>query len=188
MSLEFISKAFNWGFRNDKMFVEIECPKEKKEAVQQFVTSLTDKEYDVTVKQHRERKSLDANAYSWVLLGELSKVIGRSDKDIYKDLIQNIGGNSYIVPVKDELIENWIHLWENEPKTKIGWTSKELGKCKNTPGYTNMINYYGSSMYDTAQMSRLIDLVVQECQEQNIDTRTPQQIEELKQKWEESKK
>ena len=43
--------------------------------------------------------------------------------------------------------------------------------------------YYGSSTYDSAQMSRLIDLVVQECQAQGIETKTPEELALLKEDW-----
>ena len=45
------------------------------------------------------------------------------------------------------------------------------------------ILYYGSSCYYTKQMSRLIDLVVEDCKEQGIDTATPEEIALLKEEW-----
>ena len=41
----------------------------------------------------------------------------------------------------------------------------------------------GSSEYDTGEMSRFIDGVISECKELGIQTMTPDEIEELKQKW-----
>jgi hypothetical protein len=40
-----------------------------------------------------------------------------------------------------------------------------------------------SRFYDTRQMSILIDGVVAECKEQGIETMTPAEIDELKQRW-----
>ncbi len=50
-------------------------------------------------------------------------------------------------------------------------------------GYVNVRSYYGSSQYDTAQMSRLIDLIVQECRQQGIETATPQELARYKEEW-----
>ena len=50
-------------------------------------------------------------------------------------------------------------------------------------GCVNVVLYYGSSTYDSAQMSRLIDLVVQECQAQGIETKTPEELALLKEDW-----
>ena len=50
-------------------------------------------------------------------------------------------------------------------------------------GCKNVTLYYGSSTYDTRQMSRLIDLVVQDCKEQGIETMTPFELDALKERW-----
>ena len=57
-----------------------------------------------------------------------------------------------------------------------------LGPSK-LPGYTNICAYYGSSTYDTVQMSRLIDLIVQECRQQDIETLTPLELARMKEEW-----
>ena len=51
------------------------------------------------------------------------------------------------------------------------------------PGCVNVILYYGSSTYDTAQMSRLINLAVQDCKEQGIETMTPQELAAMMEGW-----
>ena len=43
--------------------------------------------------------------------------------------------------------------------------------------------YYGSSTFDTKQMSRLIDNIVQDCKAVGIETLTPQQLDALKEGW-----
>jgi low affinity Fe/Cu permease len=47
------------------------------------------------------------------------------------------------------------------------------------PGCTVVILYYGSSSYDTAQMSALIDSLVQDAQALGIETRSPNEIQAL---------
>lgn len=42
------------------------------------------KTYDVTIKPHRERRSLDANAYCWVLLDKLAEVLQVKKEDLYR--------------------------------------------------------------------------------------------------------
>ena len=60
---------------------------------------------------------------------------------------------------------------------------EDLGPCRNIKGYHNIRSYISSSDYDTAQMSRLIDLVVEDCRENGIETMTPQQLDALKSRW-----
>lgn len=46
-----------------------------------------------------------------------------------------------------------------------------------------MVLYYGSSTFDTKQMARLIDNIVQDCKALGIETLTPQQLDALKEEW-----
>ena len=55
------------------------------------------KKYEV--KEYKEKRSLDANAYAWVLLGKLQDRLHISKEDIYRDLIRNIGSYE-VVPIK----------------------------------------------------------------------------------------
>lgn len=136
------------------------------------------KEYTLIIKEYREKRSLDANAYFWVLLDKLAEKCKLPKIDLYRELIKNIGGNNQVVCVPEKAVEKLIKGWEHNG---IGWTAEvttsKLENCK------NVILYYGSSTYDTAQMSRLIDLVVQECKQQEIETMTPQELERLCIEW-----
>lgn len=136
------------------------------------------KTYDLTIKPHRERRSLDANAYFWVLLDRLAEKVNLPKTDIYRQYIKEIGGNSETVCVvgkaADKLCEGWSH-------NGIGWQTDRLPS--KLEGCVNVILYYGSSTYDTRQMSRLIDMVVADCKDQGIDTLTPDELDRLKDRW-----
>lgn len=64
----------------------------------------------------------------------------------------------------------------------LGWVSDVFPS--KIPGCNNVILYAGSSTYNTEQMSRLIDLIVEECKAQGIETRPPEEIEAMMQYWE----
>ena len=73
-------------------------------------------------------------------------------------------------------------------KLRSGWEHNGLGWLTDTmpsklPGCTNVVLYYGSSTYDTAQMSRLIDLIVQDCREQGIETLPPDKLAGMMEEW-----
>jgi hypothetical protein len=135
--------------------------------------------YTATIKEARKKRSLDANAYFWALCDKLAAVLGIQKVEIYRDLIRNIGGNCEAMPLRNDTVEKFREVWEARG---AGWVTEELGPSK-LPGYTNIIAYYGSSTYNTAQMSRLIDLVVQECQQQGINTLTERELSLLKENW-----
>ncbi len=144
-----------------------------------IIDSLDDeKTYDLTIKEHRNKRSLDANAYFWVLCDKLAEKLNIAKVDIYRDLIKNIGGNNQIVCVPEKAVDKLISGWEHNG---IGWLTETT--TSKLDGCVNVILYYGSSTYDTAQMSRLINLVVQECKQQEIETLTPQELERLCIEW-----
>lgn len=50
-----------------------------------------EKEYTVTIKQRRKKRSLDANAYMWVLLGKLAEKLRTSSDELYIWFIRQYG-------------------------------------------------------------------------------------------------
>lgn len=144
-----------------------------------IVDDLKDKDkLTIEVKPFRERRSLDANAYAWVLMDRLAEKLGESKVAIYREYVKHIGGNSEVVCVKNTALERLREGWS---KNGIGWITDTLPS--KIEGCTNVILYYGSSTYDTAQMSRLLDLIIQDCKEQGIPYETPDEIARLKALW-----
>lgn len=66
---------------------------------------------DIEAKKHRNRRSLDANAYCWTLLGKLSEKMNIKAVDIYKMEIKDIGVYE-VLPIKDAAIEKFIQAWQ----------------------------------------------------------------------------
>lgn len=145
------------------------------------VESVQDISRDITVeiKVKRKGRSLDANAYLWVLIGKLGEKLYKPDSEIYREYIKD-NGVFQIIPIRKDAIDRWIQIWKSKG---TGWVCEDLGACKNTPGYHNIKCYYGSSTYNSKEMSRLIDAVVADCKEQGIETLTPSELIRLKQEW-----
>lgn len=138
-----------------------------------------EKEYNVEIKQYRKKRSLDANAYMWTLCDKISQVVPETTKeDVYRDAIHHVGVFETF-PLKDDAVERWIERWQTNG---TGWISEVLHKAK-TPGYTIVISYYGSSTYNTKEMSRLIDNVVMTAKDCGVETMTPDEIERMKAAW-----
>lgn len=135
----------------------------------------------IEIKPFRKKRSLDANAYFWTLADKLAEKIGILKIDIYREYIRNIGGNSELVCVRNDAVKKLRESWEGRG---LGWCTETVkSKLK---GCTNVILYYGSSTYDTAQMKRLLDMVIQDCTDQGIPTETPDKIEKRLSLWGES--
>lgn len=137
-----------------------------------FTANMKPKKYAVEIKEYRPRRSNDANAYLWTLIGKLSAVLGIPPEEVYRDAIRDVGDNYEVMPVRNEALDKWKHIWQSNG---LGWVCEEIGPSK-LPGYTNVRNFYGSSVYDTAQMSRLIEIIVADCKAQGIETMSPEEL------------
>lgn len=135
--------------------------------------------YDMEIKEHRKKRSLDANAYAWVLINKIADALRITPKEIYRQAIQGIGDNCEIIPIKEEAAEHFKQIWEAQG---LGWPCIDMGKSK-IDGYRNLRAYYGSSTYDTRQMSILIDNLVQDCKALDIETMPPERLAALMEGW-----
>jgi len=148
-------------------------------AAKKFVGEMPDKPHIAELKRFSPKRSLDSNSYYHVLLGQLAAVLRIPTTDIYRGHIREIGDNYEIVPVRNDAVEKFTEIWKSKG---LGWVVDDLGPGK-IDGYRNLKIYYGSSTYDTAQMSRLIDLIVWECKEQGIEVRPQEEIDAMMKEW-----
>ena len=132
---------------------------------------------NIELKKYNKSRSLDSNAYAWVLLGELQEVLNIPKEEIYKDLIKHIGSYE-VVPIKNEAVEKFRNAWS---KNGLGWIT-ETTKSK-LEGFTNVLAYYGSSVYSVSEMSRVIDLIVQECKQLGIETKPKAELDSMLIEW-----
>ena len=132
------------------------------------------------VKKVNKKRSLDANAYAWVLMDKMAYKLGIPKEEIYRNAIRNIGGNSDVVTVKDKSLQKFLEVWNSKG---IGWQTEtfpsQVVHC------TNVICYYGSSTFDTRQMSAFIDSLVQDAKAIGIETLSDRELSLLKDAWHE---
>jgi hypothetical protein len=141
------------------------------------LNDLIGKELSVEIKPYKARRSLDANAYCWVLCQKLAEKIGGTKEDIYKEAIRKAGQFDYIA-VTEKATDQFIKAWQSKG---LGWYAEALES--KIDGCKKVMVYYGSSVYDSKEMAHLIDYIVEECKEQGIETMTPDELAILKQEW-----
>ena len=135
-------------------------------------------EGDYSLSKAKKRRSLDANAYCWVLIGKLAEAMHLGREEIYRNAIRDIGGNSETVCIQAKGLDTLVRCWE---ANGLGWQAEEFpSKVK---GCVNVTLYYGSSVYDTRQMSLLIDRLVQDCKALGIETLPPEKLESMMEAW-----
>lgn len=136
------------------------------------------KEYTIEVKEKKKKRSLDANAYFWTLADKLSEKLNKPKTDIYREYIKEIGGVSDTLCMLDKAVDKFCERWAS---MGIGYQTDRIES--KLEGCTNVIAYYGSSTYDTAQMSRLIDMAVQDCKQFGIPTYDREELDRLVKEW-----
>ena len=148
-----------------------------KEDFSKLYDDLKDNPVSIEIKRTANKRSKDANAFCWVLIDKLAEKTRIPKTEIYRNAIKEIGGVNETVCVQDKAVERLCNGWQ---KNGIGWQTDTMPS--KIPGCTNVILYYGSSTYDTAQMSRLIDLLIQEAEQQGIPT-LRDEANRLVEKW-----
>lgn len=142
------------------------------EAKPSDVEKLLDKDLRCTLKQWREKRSTDANAYCWRLITEIANATRLSKDEVYLQMLKDYGQSEIISMISAADPNGYFKYFE------------ELGKgYVQGKEFTHYKIYKGSSEYDTREMSILIDGIIREAEALNIPTITPKEAERLKEMW-----
>ena len=139
---------------------------------------LKGRELTVTAKKYYKARSLNANAYAWALLDQLAVKMHTAKESLYRGYVRNIGGNNDQMLMNNEAAGRFCTAWQSYG---LGWITEVAPSGAN--GVSLVTAYYGSSTYDTEQMSRLIDLIVQDCRALDIETRPQDEINAMLEAW-----
>lgn len=140
---------------------------------------LHDGDIEVTVKKYRQKRSNGANAYAWVLIDKIAEKRHMTKSEVYRNAIRDVAGVTEIVCCQNNAVKSMIDLWQ---RNGTGWFVEELDS--KIPGCTNLMLYKGSSVYNTKQMSQLIDSLVQDAKAIGIETRPQEEIDSLLKEYE----
>lgn len=181
-------KSFSVDWKTNKANLTVEI-NEKNELINCYDSLDKQEKLSIKIDKYRESRSLNANSYAWLLMTKLAEERSKdgervTKEDVYRDEIKDMN-----------IYKDFENLSPDDAKTLqtawsmlgTGWLSEQVDFM---PDGENVIIrcYYGSSKYNTKQMSKLIDNIVQDCHAIGIETKTPEQIAELLSLWEESKK
>lgn len=145
------------------------------ELIQWLYNQDKDKLYEI--KEHKQKRSLNANAYCWTLIGKLAAVLGNTKEEVYRQYIKE-KGIYQVITLNNKAVPTFIKLWSDKG---LGWICETSET--NIQGLTDVIAYYGTSSYNTKQMANFIDYIVQEAKEQGIETLSPNELNSLKERW-----
>lgn len=142
-----------------------------------FVYGFKPGEYDIAPA--KKKRSLNANSYAWRLINDIALAVRETPENVYRAALRDIPNICEVLCVQDKAVDSMTRLWL---RGHIGRrVEREPSKIK---GCTNLYIYYGSSDFDTRQMSMLIDNLVQDALALGIETRPAEEIKSLLEVWE----
>jgi hypothetical protein len=165
--LKSVSK--NWISRKWEVTFEIN------EDITASIDKIRDKMLNLTAKIHREKRSLDANAYAWVLMQKIAEAIHTDKWSVYLMMLERYSPVFTHIIVRPEAVERVKGEWR---------TVKVLGPIQvNGSTGIQLQCYFGSSTFDSKEMASFIDGIVSECKEMGIETLPPDEIERMRREW-----
>ena len=136
---------------------------------------LAGEDLEVEVGKKRKKRSLDANAYAWVLMQKIAEATHSDKWTVYLEMLKRYSRAFTFVIVKPSALDRAVELFR---------TCVDLGEVKVNGAEGHQLQvYFGSSQFDTKEMSVLLDGIVSECRELGIETMTPNELERLKEGW-----
>lgn len=143
-----------------------------KQALLKEYNNLKNDELEIEIKRYREKRSLNANSYCWALINKLGNALRLNKDEVYLLMIKRYGQSEMVSILSSIKIDGYFKYYDLIGTSKL-----------NNKEFNHYRIYKGSSEYDTREMAILIDGIVQECEEQNIETLPPAEIEALKKAW-----
>lgn len=143
-------------------------------------------ELNVTVKEWRNHRSLDANAYYWVLLSKLAEALRVSKPRMHNLILRRYG---QILTVDGQKMIVMLPDTEKAEETALEASTYHLRPTSqvrkgNPVDFRAYVLLRGSSDYDTREMSVLLDGLIDECKQAGIETATPEEIARMKELYE----
>lgn len=138
----------------------------------------------IRIDKYRPKRSLNANAYLWVLCEKLADKltedgVPHTKQEVYRTAIKEKGIYREQGGLPIDFAKTSRHAWE---MLGVGWVTEQVDF---EPDGDNVVvrYYYGTSTYNSKQMCRVIDWLVNECRQQNIPTKSQEEIQSLLNSW-----
>lgn len=141
----------------------------------------------ITMTKWRERRTLTANAYYWVIVTKLSEISGFSNARVHNMLLSRYGvleqmeGETLtvMIPNTDEAAEDVLEkeIYHLKPTSHVK-------QGKNGQMFRAYYLMKGSSDMDTKEFSRLLDGAIDEAKACGIDVLPPDEIERMMEDYE----
>lgn len=130
--------------------------------------------FDLIIKKHRNKRSLDANSYMWALIVQLANLLGLKKEEVYVEELRKYSQSHISEFRADVPIEEFLKFSDIKYYDIIG-NVKHDGLV-----FTQVMVYQRSSEMNSKEMSILLDGVIADAEEQGIPTLTQEQVDRMK--------
>lgn len=144
-----------------------------------LVNDLANKDLAIVLKQYKPKRSLDANALLWAVLCKMADILKTSKEELYENILQRYG-----VPYQDDEGYITVTLKDNVDVSKVGGHWKWI---RSRNGFSSYIMLKGTSEYDSGEMSKLIDLVIEDAKELGVEIPPSEDMKRALELWEKEK-
>lgn len=127
------------------------------------------------VKRVTKKRSLNANAYCWVLCDAIAQKLGTTKEAVYRQAVGDVGVCVPLTFTDPDAMTLFKRKWHSNG---LGWLTKTLDD-------KTLLAYYGSSTYSKEEMARLIDWLVDQAQEQGVPTMSDDELKLMIGRWKE---
>lgn len=147
------------------------------------------KQYIAELKEKRTRRSRDANAYYWTLLGQLAAALHITSSAAHNLMLRRYG---QLELLDDKLV--YVVMLDSEEADRKAMEAEtyHVKPTSQTHVGTNGLTYRtykmlkGSHLYDTKEMTTLINGLVDECKLLGIETKTPEELALMMARWDDA--
>lgn len=174
------------SYATGKPLLTLECD-EHPTRLQEMIEGLrTAESLSVKIGKFRKKRSLDANAYYWLLCGKLAKVLKISMPHCHNLMLRRYGtleefdGRPVYIIIQDT---DEASQKADEAETYHIKPTAQVKEGNDGLQYRTYLLLKGSHEYDTAEMSDLIEGLVDECKQVGIETATPDEIANMLSLW-----
>ena len=133
---------------------------------EELYNRLKDADITVEIRKSCKSRSRDANAFCWAMCSDIGNALRPPvpKEMVYRKAIRDVGKSAMLL-IQNDAVDTFIRVWGEKG---IGWFAEVLDDSKKNPGCKVILAYYGTSTYDTQEMSRVLDYLRQDMENMNL--------------------
>lgn len=120
-------------------------------------------------REWRRKRSLTQNAYYWALLNRLGLALGYPRDELHGHMLREYGVYDAFTVRADVPLRDYFRYYDVVRSGQMDGVR-----------YSHVRAFKGSSEMDSAEFSKLLNGLIEECRQQGIETMTPEEAARLR--------